>query len=131
MIEVHINLLAVLIAGLAQIAIGMLWHAPFLFGKHWMRSAGVKSMKGSAGSMIVGGIAALVMAYVLAFGIAFANPENIFQAMIIGGLVFIGFIAPILLGKVIWEQRPTSLFLNNAGYFLITLLAMSAIIYAL
>lgn len=131
MIEVHINLIGVLIAAAAQIAICMIWHAPSIFGKHWMKAAGVKTMKGSAGNMIVGAITSLVTAYILSFGLAFAQPQNILEAMTIGGLVFIGFIAPILIGKVIWDQKPLSLFLNNAGYFLLTLLVMSAIIYSI
>ena len=125
MIQIQFNLLAVLIAAIASFAIGALWYSPFLFGKTWMRLTRVKDMKGRAGSYIIGFITTLVTAYILAFGIAYTQATTIIDGLIVGALVWVGFIATTTLGMVIYEGKPVQLYLINNAYYLVMLLSMS------
>ncbi|MFH1917163.1 MAG: DUF1761 domain-containing protein [Nanoarchaeota archaeon] len=130
MIQIQFNLLAVLIAAIASFAIGALWYSPLLFGKTWMRLAGIKNMKGRAGSYIIGFITTLVTAYILAFGIAYTQAATIPEGLIVGALVWVGFIATISMGMLIYEGKPVKLYFINNAYHLLSLLVMSAIIIA-
>ena len=44
----HINILAVIVAGIVTFGIGALWYSPLLFGKHWMQFNGVTPDKAEA-----------------------------------------------------------------------------------
>jgi putative flippase GtrA len=134
---VPIAYLAVLIAGIVAMILGGLWYGP-VFGKPWMRMVGLRkeSMKTMhmtpAVSMAIGFVAALIMAYVLAHTLAFAqaymNTSGIMSGLSSGFWMWLGFIAPVTLGVVIWEGKPWKLWFLNAGYYLVSLLLMGAII---
>lgn len=70
--QVEINLVAALVAAIASIIIGFAWYSMRMFGKEWMKLAGLspkdiegqKKGKGSKYALMT--LGALVMAYVLA-----------------------------------------------------------------
>ena len=73
MVQIDINGFAVLAAAVASMVIGAIWYSPAVFGKIWMSLTGIsdskiKEMKskGMAKSYVIGFIASLVTAYVLA-----------------------------------------------------------------
>lgn len=137
---VPIDYLAVFLAGIAAMVLGALWYGP-LFGKSWMRMAGltkesIKAMKMTpAVAMTIGFVAALVMAYVLAHTLAFAqaymNTSGVASGLSSGFWMWLGFVAPVSLGVVIWEGKPWKLWFLNGGYYLVSLLLMGAIIAGL
>ena len=127
----------VLVAGLARFMFGWLWYSA-LFGKAWMQESGVseKDMKSGMGKAIPTDlITCVVMAFVLAHAVkyAMADPSMSQTPHLAGGMVcgffnWLGFIVPILLGSVIYEKKSMKLFWINAGYNLITLMIMGAIL---
>ena len=139
--EVPINYLAVLASGVAAMILGSLWYGP-LFGKQWialmgfdqqkvaeMQAKGMQAMWKNYALMFVG---ALIMAYVLAHGLVFGN-AYLGTGGISGGLqgafwYWLGFIAPVTLGVVLWDGKPWKLWFLNAGYYLVLLLVMSIIL---
>lgn len=135
--EVPVNYLAVIAAGVSAMVIGFLWYGP-LFGKQWKKEMGytdesMRNMKQSANqSYAIMSVAALLQAYVLAvtLGISEAAFGALELAMTLQGAfwLWLGFIATTQLGVVLWEDKSWKLFFLNASYSLITMLVMGAII---
>ena len=73
-------------------------------------------------------ICSIIMAYVLAFIIIKTGDRTVLRSIKIGILVWFGFIATLLGTQYIFEARTISYFGITAGYPLLGLLIMSAII---
>ena len=127
-----VNLLAVLVAAVANFIIGMLWYGP-LFGKYWIKMMGWTTKqceakkKEMAKPAIVGFISGLVMSFVLANIIKFSGAVTLLEGLGIGFLAWIGFVAAIMLGSVLWEGRDVKLYILNVLCYLVSFLVMSAI----
>jgi hypothetical protein len=110
--EIAINYFAVGAAAVAAVVLGSLWYGP-IFGKVWMKEMGFPeghAMKGSGSMARSYGLMALgsiVMAFVLAHSIAFARlageMSNINAGLQGGFWNWLGFVAPVTLGVVLWE----------------------------
>jgi len=127
-----INLLAVLVAGFAAFVIGSLWYS-VLFGKLWMKLAGVKKDKKDPYMpvrFLVYLVGQLVMAFILAHFLIFANAVSYVEGLTTAFWLWLGFIAPITIGGVLWEKKSINLFVLNNVYNLIALGVMSAILIA-
>lgn len=135
---IPINYGAVVVAALANVVLGFLWYGP-LFGKTWIRMMGFtrESMeaakaRGMGKSYLLMTIGALVMSYVMAhsveFGSSYLNMTGAWAGAQAGFWNWLGFIAPITLGTVLWEGKPWKLWVLNAGYYLVALLVMGAIL---
>ncbi|HEY0010860.1 MAG TPA: DUF1761 domain-containing protein [Candidatus Paceibacterota bacterium] len=139
--EVMINYWAVFGAVVVSVILGVLWYGPF-FGKQWMRTVGIsheqmeeakrKGMPGMWRTYAMMAVGTLLMAYVLAHVIA-AFGESFDQS--IGGIgvnaglwMWIGFVAPVTLGNVLWEGRPWKYWFIVSGYYLVSLILMGIII---
>lgn len=133
--EVVVNYVATLVAAIANMVLGAIWYGP-LFGKLWMKEAGKtkKDLDAAKKEMpkyyAVSFVGALVMAYVLAVFISFANVNTIALATIFGFLVWLGFVLTISLQPLLWEGKSQKLFLINNGYNFAALVIMAAIIAA-
>lgn len=131
-----INYVAVLVAGIAAMALGSVWYGP-LFGKRWMKLMGfneksMKSMKMSVTkSMSFGFLSALVTAGVLAVLLDYAAASTITASLTIGAWVWLGFLATKGLGAVLWENKSWGLFFLNTSYDLVNILMIAAILSAL
>lgn len=135
-----INYLAVLACGIAAMGLGFLWYGP-LFGKSWSDLMGWGTMspeqlkakqKSATPGYIANFVGALVMAYVLAHAIIFGN-AYLGTSGVVGGLMgtfyyWLGIVVPITIGQVFWDGKPWKLWLINAGYWLVLMLSMGAIL---
>ena len=136
--EVPVNYLAVLASGVASMILGYLWYGP-LFGKMWIALSGMspdkieaakaKGMTTSYALMFVG---SLVMAYILSHALVFAasflGTEGVNAGLMTGFWNWLGFIAPVTLGSVLWEGKSWKLWLLNNAYYLVLLLIMGVIL---
>ena|SRR3989344_3353365 len=138
--NVEINYLAVLAAGIAAMILGALWYGP-LFGKQWiawsgMNQGGVDAAKqnGMTKAYVINFIAALVTAYVLSHLIVFSSSymdvEGVSAGLSTGFWIWLGFLAPVTLGSVLWDGKPWKLWFLNNGYNLLNVLIMGAILAA-
>lgn len=139
--EIVINYGAVLAAVAASVMLGFLWYGP-LFGRQWMRLVGIsreemeeakgKGMRGmwrTYAIMIAGTlITAYVLAHVLEYAAAFTGEEGSDAGINAGFFMWLGFVAPVMLGSVLWEGRPWKYWFITAGYYLVSLMLMGAII---
>ena len=137
--EININLIAVLLAAVANMVVGMLWYGP-LFGKQWKTMMGLtdesmKTMPLTATQAMIGGtITALLMAYVLAhdafvWGQFFGTSiSQIAFALQLAFWIWLGYVATTQAGSFLWEGKSWKLFALNASQSLVSLIAMSLIL---
>jgi hypothetical protein len=128
-----INWLAVIVSGAAAMMIGFLWYGP-IFGKAWMKAnrfteKDMKKMKITPKmAMSFGTINSFVMAVLLALIFSALNSRSLVDGIIAGFVLWAGIAATTRVNSVIFEQRTLSLYIINAGYDLVTILAMGIIL---
>src|SRR5688500_7188710 len=128
---VEINFWAILLAALVNMVIGGAWYSMNLFGRPWMNYVGQteEELKGGAAPGYIGmTLAAVVMAYVLAHFVDYAEASSITQGAATGLWVWVGFVATAMSGELLFEGRPKGLYLINTGYYLVTLPLMGALL---
>ena len=100
-----VNYIALLVASVVGYIIPMIWYAPPLFGKQWMKYAGIKEMKMSPFVMVFGFIITIVFNYVIAWVVLLANASTFIQGMGIGAFLWLGFIATNQLDGVLYAKK--------------------------
>lgn len=135
--EVDVNYLAVLLAGVSSMAVGAIWYSRSVFGNIWMKLAKVK-MNGNMSAMdnvrLFGltFLASLVMAYVLAHVTFLSNDffggSFLSSALSTAFWLWLGFTAVRFLTHDLFEGRPMKLTLLSAGNELVTVMVMALVI---
>jgi uncharacterized membrane protein YagU involved in acid resistance len=128
-----INYLAVLVAAIANMALGALWYSPIAFGKQWMALAGVTEAQVKARmiqALAVDFVGSLIMAFVLAHVVRYYGAATLVSGAVAGFWMWLAFIAMTTLSQIIYENRPMQLFVINNGFRLISLAIMGAILAA-
>jgi len=128
---ISINWWAILAAVASNFVIGGLWYSPVLFMKPWLEMSAVKKSDFDAGlpKALAGDlIAASAMALVLDHIIHWSNVAGLAQGLLIALLIWLGFIAAVLLSSVTYEHKPFKFLAINALYRLATVMAMGAIL---
>jgi len=127
-----INLLPVVVAGIINMAIGMLWYSPYLFGKPWMRLQGKTAddlKSASVGIMyVINTILALVTAYVLAHIIKYANLNTISQGAMAGFWIWLGFVVTTILPVYMFEKRPKLLYIIYISFQFVSFAVMGGLL---
>jgi hypothetical protein len=123
---------ALAVAAVSALFVGGLWYSPLLFGGAWAHlKAGVGASATRAPALEVAG--ELVRSGVVAFVIArfvLALELSVRGALALGGGLWLGFHATLLLYSVVHEQMPWSLFGIHAGHGLANDLVIAAIVGA-
>jgi hypothetical protein len=127
MAEIHISNCAAVVAAIVGMTIGAFWYSPIGFGKVWMRLTGIEEPKGALRAFVVGLITMIMMSYSLAVCVDVFGAETLASGALVGGFIWLGFVATVTLGLVVWEGRRFSLYLINAGYYLVAFAVMGAI----
>ena len=134
---VDINYWAILVSAVSSFILGLLWYSPLLFGKPWMKMMGFTQQhmeeakkKGMARLYIGNFVTTLIMVYILSHFVDYAQAKTITDGLQLGLWVWLGFIATLLFGSILWEGKPFKLFLINAGYRLVELLIVASILSA-
>ncbi|HLC79803.1 MAG TPA: DUF1761 domain-containing protein [archaeon] len=133
---VNVNLVAVVIGAIASMALGMLWYGP-LFGKKWMELTGKKMSDAdkNKGNMsmtyLVAFVGSLVAAYVLGAFIKYAGAAGAVEGAMVGIMAWLGFVATVSLGIVLWDQKPVSLYALVNGYNIVNYAIVGAILGAM
>ena len=129
-----INYLAVLAAAVASIVLGFLWYGP-LFGKQWIKLMNFdkKKMsemknKGMGKTYVIMVVGTLVTSYVLAHFVDYLDATNVAGALTAAFWIWLGFIATVMLGSVLWEGKPWKLYFLNVAYYLINLAVMAVVL---
>ena len=137
--ELNINIVAILVAVVANFFLGFLWYTP-LFGKAWAKELGFDMGTKPPGSVLAKGMIIMVIgnffqAYVFAHNIAawtYVPEADTMSPMmsIVNASVFtwLGFYLPVDLNRVAWEKASWKLFFINTSYHFLTLVVAAAIL---
>lgn len=130
----EVTFVPILAAAIASTIIGYIWYHPKVFGTTWMRGTNLTPQAIEAGKKkmpimaFVGFLASMVAAYVLNyFGIAWGVYDWI-GGVELGIWVWIGFVAPTMLGMVLWEQKSFKYYAIVAGFWLVSFVVMSVML---
>ncbi|MBX4204577.1 MAG: DUF1761 domain-containing protein [Candidatus Doudnabacteria bacterium] len=137
---VPINYLAVLVCGVAAMLLGFLYFGP-LFGKLYSRLMGFDAMdplareelkKGMGKSYMITFVGSLVTAWVLAHAIIYAGNymhwSGLTAGLATGFMSWLGFMATVTLGNVLWGRQSWKLWTLSNGHNLLQLLVFGAIL---
>ncbi|MCX7997107.1 MAG: DUF1761 domain-containing protein [Patescibacteria group bacterium] len=126
----EISLLPVLIAVIADMAIGALWYSPVLFGKYWMSEMGMKEadLKNAGKYMAMGVLNSVIMMTVLAYFLKTLTITTPDAAIETAFLLWLGFVATGTMLSVIYEKRKLSVYGLGVSYQLVALMVGSIII---
>ncbi|MBX4200251.1 DUF1761 domain-containing protein [Candidatus Parcubacteria bacterium] len=128
------------VAAIVNFAIGWAWYSK-LFGKTWMHYMGIQNMpspsdpemkKMMTKSMIINFVTTFITTYffysiaVSIYGASAGLSSFIFLAIII----WVAFMMPLEIGKVLWEKKPWKLVLLNGGQQLVSLI-VAGIVYVI
>ena len=126
-----VNIVPVLIAAVINMAVGVLWYSPFLFGKIWLSAIGKTKDDfgvGSAGMIYaVNTIAAVVVSYFLFILVKYSGASSLTQGAQMGFWVWLGFVATTVLPAYMYEMRPKRLYLIYISFQLIAFIIMGAV----
>lgn len=135
MVEVIINYWAVLVSGLVCMIVGSLWYSPLVFGNVWMKLSGMTEKqleeakkKGMGKTYVISFLSTLVMAYVLGHFVDYAEATTFMLGMQTGFWIWLGFIATVMLGMVLWDNKPFTLYLINTLHYLVCLLLIGGLL---
>jgi hypothetical protein len=133
--EVNINWLAIILAVVSAMAIGYAWYGP-IFGKKWMKLVGLTKKDVEGGSwqpMVFMTVLALIQAFILSHFIiysAYFYPDlsSLLVGLITAFWAWLGFSAAAIISNNMFAMRSKDLSQIDAGYTLVNLLAMGAIL---
>jgi hypothetical protein len=133
--DVQVNYLAVLLAAVSSMVVGMIWYAKPVFGNIWMKLAKIddnKAKKGMPKAMVAAFVCSLLTAYVLAHVTYLSNSYfgNSFlqDAVTTAFWLWLGISAARVITHDAFEQRDMKLTALTIGNQLVTLVVMGAVI---
>lgn len=140
--NVEVNYLAVLLAGVVSMALGFLWYSPLVLGKQWIKERGFtkESLKKAqkemgklyALSFVVSLITAYVLSHVMNLSEYFFHYPMIQTGLTTAFWMWLGFIMPVqLTGTIFSDKKNWKLFTIDTGYQLVSLIAMAIVIAVL
>ncbi|NQU78803.1 DUF1761 domain-containing protein [Candidatus Woesearchaeota archaeon] len=132
---VTVNMWAVLVAAIAWMVMAAIWYAPPVFGKAWMRLGGIHSKDAAKVKKnmwlrwLIGFGSSLVLSYALAVFIGLIG-GGVMTAIYVGLFLWLGLVATLTLGSVLWDMKPFGLYVLNNGFNVLGFLVMSIILGA-
>ena len=125
------NWVAIVVAAIAQFIIGWIWYGP-LFGKTWMSMMGMSQQsmgrEGMGKTMVLTFIGSLVTAVVLSMLVGWMGAKTLGAGIAAGFWAWLGFVATVTLGGVLFAKMSWNLYILNNAYQLVSLAVMGAIL---
>ena len=130
------HILPSVVAAVVAFLIGGLWYSPLLFARQWVAAHGytpeqVAAMQRNAPKAYgISFLCFLVMAHILQALVHLTGAEGWMYGLHLGFLCWLGFAFTIGLTAQVYSQRKFAVFVIDAGYQLVYLLVMGAILAA-
>ncbi|OGI18970.1 MAG: hypothetical protein A3J06_04565 [Candidatus Moranbacteria bacterium RIFCSPLOWO2_02_FULL_48_19] len=134
-----INTGAVLMAAVAHMFIGFVWYSPVFFGKAWISLMGFnvdtpegkvaweERQKSMSKTWILTVLGAFIMAYALAYFMGMFFVETVMDALQVGFIAWLGFIATTSFINTLFTGKSKKLWAIDTCYSLVSMLIMSVI----
>lgn len=132
----NVNFLAVLAGGILSFAFGALWYSPVLFSKAWQAETGLTNEDIANANMakIFGSSLLLMLVMSLGMAITLRGHDTLeinWQSGLLHGLyIGIMFVSTSIGINILYQRKSIKLWLIDAGYQLIMLMIMGAVIGA-
>lgn len=133
--QVEVNWLAVVLAGLSSMVVGSIFYAKPVFGGAWMKLAKISDAqmkKGPGKAMILALVMSLVMAFVIAHVSALSRPfydvSALSAALTTAFWLWIGVSLTTVVIHDVFESRPAKLTFLTVAYQFFAMMAMGLII---
>lgn len=127
----NLNYLAIIVATLTNVILGSWWYSPAGMGKKWSKMTGVDMMKSpkqeTQRAIMAVFVGAIVQALVLAVVINSLGVTNALDGVIIGVVLWAGFMAATSLGDALYSRRGWGFWWLNASFYLIVMVVNSLI----
>ncbi|MBI4068551.1 DUF1761 domain-containing protein [Candidatus Kaiserbacteria bacterium] len=130
----EVTFLPIFFAGVVSVVIGFIWYHPKVFGSFWIRLTNLspeaveKGKKRMPVMAFIGLLASMLVAYVMSFMLPVLVVPDWIGAIELAFWCWVGFVAPTMLGMVLWEQKSFKLYLINALYWLVSFVAIAEIL---
>jgi hypothetical protein len=131
----YFSIFKFLIQLILDFIIGYLWYSEYLFSKAWIKAIGISKEKILESNPNIGKfmlmqlILNVVTLFIHSFLLIQLQPSNLINCLFTSFLFWLAFTANAQLAPCIWEGKPISLFIINAGYRLTTTLLFSFLFY--
>lgn len=123
----NVNWLAVIVAAIIHIVLGLVWFQKPLFGSAWVALTG-KTLDPAQKWLPAAVLGHLLMATVLAVMVNLAGAVTVGAGALVGMLGLVGFVIPMECGELVWEKIPFKLWLIRVGNQLVGLAVTGAIL---
>ena len=136
--NVEVNYVAVLVAGVAAMVVGFVWYGPMLFGKQWMKlmgytKEGMEAAKKEMGktysiSFVLSLVSAYVLSHVMTMSMGAYNYSAVMTGLTSAFWMWLGFVMPVQATDVLFGGKKFKLLAINTGYQLASLLVMGVVL---
>lgn len=136
MLDFAVNYTHIIVAAAAAFVLGMVWWAPQVFGKAWLKAMeasgkDMAKMQKESDMKVSFGLSALgwlLAAYVMAYLLAMLGMEGWQGGAKLGFWMWLGFTGSIGINTVVFSGQPKTVFYINQGYYLAGLMLIGAIL---
>ncbi|TFG26021.1 MAG: DUF1761 domain-containing protein [Promethearchaeota archaeon] len=132
MVKNMINIWAILVITVIYFILGGLWFTPFLFGKAWAKALNfnLDERNPKPKHFISALIANFITTLFLALLLELIGFYDLLIALIVAVIIGIGFVLPIGLIDVIFEEKNFKAYLIDAGYHIVGIIIAGLILGA-
>lgn len=134
MLNIDVNFMAIVFAGVAAAMVfGAVWYAPGVFGRAWMKLAGLgpSAEKGMGKRLLITFFAHSATATTLFTILMWAGANSVVDGLLLGLWLGFGLTCMALLVPHLWEGRPVRLFAITAGCGVCTVVLMCTLMASL
>jgi hypothetical protein len=132
--DYNINILAVILVAVSNMAIGFVWYSMKGFGKAWMKENKF-TMEDISGGPDLGylfvTLTSLVMGIVMSIFVQKTGTTEIIDGAFLGLLAWVGFTAPAFIANYTFSKKSFKLFLIDSLYYLVTMIMAGIIVVGL
>lgn len=131
---VMVNPIAITLAAIVNIVIGMLWYSSLLFGNYWLKLINKKQeeLKMSFTDIISSIISAVFVAVglnsVLQYSLILSGLNIWVNAILTAFMITVTLVAPAMYNSVIYESKSKKLFLLNIAHKFVELCIMGLVL---
>ena len=127
-VNLSVNYLAIIVAAIAAVAIGIVYYGVLGVGDRQSRMLGASPSRPGPMQGATGLIVGLVNAWVIAILSLSLGAASVGDAIVLGGLVWLGFGATFKAAQVAFERRPWAVWLLQGVHDLIAEIVVAGIV---
>jgi len=127
-VNLSVNYLAIIVAAIAAVAIGIVYYGVLGVGDRQSRMLGASPSRPGPTQGATGLIVGLVNAWVIAILSLSLGAASVGDAIVLGGLVWLGFGATFKAAQVAFERRPWAVWLLQGVHDLIAEIVVAGIV---